>query len=121
MTFDRHIGMERDAVDESVAFIDIEPHHTNPTGSINGGVILSLADNVATGVANRSYFDRTGEKAFLVVVDLHAVITGNQEGGRIRAWGEAIRIGRRVTVVRTEVRGDMDRLLATVTTTHVPT
>jgi uncharacterized protein (TIGR00369 family) len=121
MTLDQHIGMRHDPTHEGWAHIDIEPHHCNPTGAVNGGVILSLADNVATGAANRAYHDRTGERAFLVGVDVHAVLVANQIGGSIRARGEAIRVGRRITVVRTEVRGDEDRLLATVTTTHVPT
>jgi uncharacterized protein (TIGR00369 family) len=120
MTFDAYIGFERMA-DEAMACIRIAPHHCNPTGNINGGVIVSLADNLATGVANRAYLDKTGERAFMVGVDLHAVMLGNQQGGTITATARALRVGRRVTVVRTEVRGDGDRLLAEVTTTHLPT
>ena len=121
MTFDAHIGMELNAADRSEASIRIEAHHCNPTGNVNGGVIVSLADNLATGVANRAYFDTTGEQAFLVGIDLHAVMLANQQGGTITATARPVRVGRRVTVVRTEVRGDSDRLLAEVTTTHLPT
>jgi uncharacterized protein (TIGR00369 family) len=125
MTFDQYIGMEQpadsDASVELTAWIRIEPHHCNPTGNINGGVIISLADNLATGSANRAYFDKTGERAFLVAVDLHAVMLANQQGGTITATARPVRVGRRITVVRTQVRGDGERLLAEVTTTHVPT
>ena len=67
-TFDRHIGMEMepDAPDDCVAAkIEIQPHHCNPTGFVNGGVIISLADNIATGMANRAYTEKTGERAFM--------------------------------------------------------
>jgi acyl-coenzyme A thioesterase PaaI-like protein len=33
------------------AVIHIQEHHCNPTWDINGGVIISLADNIATGAA----------------------------------------------------------------------
>jgi 1,4-dihydroxy-2-naphthoyl-CoA hydrolase len=122
MTFDQYIGMQHvgDGV-QAVAQIRIEPHHCNPTGNINGGVIISLADNLSTGAANRAYLEKTGERRFLVGIDLHAVMLANQQGGTITAVATPIRVGRRVTVVRTEVRGDGDRLLAEITTTHVPT
>lgn len=119
MTFDRYIGMERQA-DGATARIRLEPHHLNPTGNINGGVIIALADNLSTGVANRAYEDKTGERRFMVGIDLHAVMLANQQGGTITAEAEVVRVGRRVTVIRTQVRGDSDRLLAEITTTHVP-
>lgn len=122
-TFDQHIGMRivEDAADGTlVAEIDIEPHHCNPTGAINGGVILSLADNLSTGSAGRARFEKTGERSFMVVVDLHAVMLSNQQGGRIRAKSSVVRAGRRVTVVRTVVTGEGGKALAEVTTTHIP-
>ena len=122
MTFDEYIGMEHaDAGGEVAARIRIEAHHCNPTGNINGGVIISLADNISTGAANRAYLQKTGEHKFLVGVDLHAVMLANQQGGTIRATATPVRVGRRITVVRTQVWGDGDRLLAEVTITHVPT
>lgn len=121
MTFDQYIGMRRPFDDEfGVAVIDIEEHHQNPTGNINGGVIISLADNLSTGVANHHWREKTGEQAFLVGIDLHAVMLSNQSGGRITARAEPVRVGRRVTVIRTLVTGEDDRVLAEITTTHVP-
>ena len=86
MTFDEYIGMEHD--DEPVprhATVRILPHHCNPTGGINGGLFLSMADNLSTGAANRGYFEKFGERKFMVGVDLHAVMLANQRGGTIRA------------------------------------
>ncbi len=122
MTFDQYINMEYEESDsEYCASIKIQPHHCNPTGNVNGGVLISLADNLATGAASDGYYKKTGEQAFLVGVDLHAVMLANQIGGSIRGIARPVKVGRRITVVRTEVRGDNDRLLAEVTTTHVPT
>jgi 1,4-dihydroxy-2-naphthoyl-CoA hydrolase len=122
MTFDQYIGMQHSGDEEEVsAQIRIEPHHCNPTGNINGGVIISLADNISTGAANRAYELKTGERKFMVAVDLHAVMLANQQGGTIRGIATPVRVGRRITVIRTQVWGDGDRLLAEVTTTHVPT
>lgn len=120
MTFDEYIGMEYDGSGAAVR-IRIEAHYCDPTGNINGGVIISLADNISTGAANRAYLEKTGERKFLVGVDLHAVMLANQQGGTIRATTTPIRVGRRITVIRTQVWGDGDRLLAEVTTTRVPT
>lgn len=122
MTFDEYIGMQHGQDgDANSATVRIEAHHCNPTGNINGGVFLSMADNLSTGAAGRAYFEKTGERKFLVGVDLHAVMLANQQGGTIRAIAVPIRVGRRITVIRTQVWGDGDRLLAEVTTTHVPT
>ena len=123
MTFDELIGMQDYANDraEVSAVVHIQPHHCNPTGSINGGLFLSMADNVATGAANQAYFEKTGERKFMVGVDVHAVMLSNQQGGTVRAVATPVRVGRRVTVIRTQVLGDGGALLAEVTTTHVPT
>jgi uncharacterized protein (TIGR00369 family) len=121
MTFDEYIGMQFTGGDQYVAVVHIEPHHCNPTGNINGGVFLSMADNLSTGAANQAYFEKTGERKFMVGVDVHAVMLANQQGGTIRAVALPVRVGRRITVIRTQVWGDDDRLLAEVTTTHVLT
>ena len=122
MTFDAFIGMERlESEAGASAVIHIQPHHCNPTGNINGGVMLTLADNLSTGAANRAYFEKTGERKFMVGVDLHAVMLANQQGGTIRGTAVPVRVGRRITVIRTQVWGDDEKLLAEITTTHVPT
>lgn len=117
--FNFYIGMTM--VDDNTANIVIEEHHKNPTGNINGGVILSLADNLSTGIANRAYYEKFGEEVFMVGVDLHASMLSNQVGGIITATGKPVRVGKRVTVIRTVVSGDERGTLAEITTTHVPT
>lgn len=119
MTFDQYIGMTT-GDNFSEAMIEIQDHHMNPTGNINGGVLISLADNLATGVANHHWREKTGREAFLVGVDLHAVMLTNQLGGVIVARSEPVRVGRRVVVIRTKVIGENEKVLAEITTTHVP-
>jgi len=51
---------------------------------------------------------------------LNANFTGNQKEGTLRAVASFVKKGRTVSVVRTKVFGDNDKLIAEVTTTHVP-
>jgi len=97
----------------------------NRTGFVHGGALVSLADTAATVLANTPPANESTEtgaegRPFVVSVDLHAVMVGNQQGGAVRADARFVRRGRRVTVIRTRVLGEDDRLLAEVTTTHVP-
>ena len=52
----------------------------------------------------------------MVGVDLHASMLSNQQGGRIDAQAHVVRVGRRITVIRTSVTGIDAKLLAEVTT-----
>ncbi|MEO6397298.1 MAG: hypothetical protein ABIP13_02405 [Tepidiformaceae bacterium] len=62
-----------------------------------------MADNLSTGAANRAYFAKTGERKFMVGVDLHAVMLANQQGGIVRTVVTAIGVGRRITVIRNPI------------------
>jgi len=126
ITFDQYIGMEFVEVGPEEegkcvrARIVVQPHHQNPTGYVNGGVILSIADNLATGMAGRAHFEKTGERSFWLGVDVHAAMLSNQKGGELLAESRVVRAGRRVSVIRTVVTGDQGKAIAEVTTTHVP-
>ena len=91
MTFDQYIGMQHGDRDdgETSARIDIEPARHGQRPAHQRGVIISLADNILTGAANRACEIKTGERKFMVGVDLHAVMLANQQGGTIR--GIAVR------------------------------
>ena len=122
MTFDEYIGLEYFGSDTEPNYSvwKTQAHHLNPTRNINGGVFLAMADNRATGAASRAYFEKFATRAFMVGVDLHAVMLANQQGDRIEARATIVRVGKPITVVRTRVTGDDDKLLAEVTSTHVP-
>ncbi len=120
--FGEYLGFELIQIEDerAVQRLVIQPQHTNPTGAIHGGVIIALADNLATGMAGRANADGPNHGKFMVGVDLHAVMLRNQQGGTITAEARVVRRGRRVTVIRTVVTGDDSKVLAEVTTTHIP-
>jgi len=92
----------------------------NPFGTVQAGAMLWLADVTATvlAIGNAELGERG--QGFPLAISLNANLLGNQHGGEILAEARFVRKGKRVTVVRTRVTGDNDRLLAEVTTTHVP-
>jgi uncharacterized protein (TIGR00369 family) len=96
------------------------PGALNPFGTIQAGAMLWVADVTATVLAIGSA--ELGEKGqgFPLAINVNANLLGNQRGGEIFAEARFVRMGKRVTVVRTRVTGDNGRLLAEVTTTHVP-
>jgi 1,4-dihydroxy-2-naphthoyl-CoA hydrolase len=92
----------------------------NPFGTVQAGAMLWLADVTATVLAiGKTEIGENG-KGFPLAVDLHTTLLGNQRDGEIRAEARFVRRGKRVIVVRTRVTGNEGRLLAEVTTTHVP-
>lgn len=120
--FGQYLGLRLVEIDDehAVAEIAIQPHHLNPTGMIHGGVLIAMADNVATAMANRAREAIEDDGKFMIGIDLHASMLANQPGGSIRAEARIVRAGRRVTFVRTVVTGDSGRTLAEVSTTHIP-
>ena len=50
------LGIEtvEDSAGRAVARLTIREHHKTPTGVVHSGMILSLADNCATVMANRA-------------------------------------------------------------------
>ncbi len=92
----------------------------NPFGTVQAGALIWFADVTATVLAiGKGEVGENGE-GFPLLVDLHTTLLGNQRQGELRAEARLVRRGRRVTVVRTRVTGEAGRLLAEVTTTHIP-
>ena len=116
------MGFETVEVTPSRALVRLalRPEHLNPTGAIHAGTMLALADNTATKMAIRAQEGTANEGKFMVTVDLHATMLRNQPGGEIEAEAVIVRAGGRVTVVRTQVKGEGGKPLIEVTTTHIP-
>ena len=116
------LGIEtvEDSAERVVARLTIREYHKTPTGVVHSGAILSLADNCATFMANRANNDGPNPDAFMVLIDLHLTMLGNQSEGVLTAESRVVRCGRRVTVIRTVVTGGNEKTLADVTTTHIP-
>jgi 1,4-dihydroxy-2-naphthoyl-CoA hydrolase len=92
----------------------------NPFGTVQAGAMLWLADVTATVLAIGKTDIGEDGKGFPLAVDLHTALLRNQRDGEIRAEARFVRRGKRVIVVRTRVTGNEGRLLAEVTTTHIP-
>lgn len=103
-----------------VGVMPVKEGALNPFGLVQTGAMVWLADVVATILAIENTELGPGGSGFPLCIDLHMSLMGNQKGGEIRAEARPVRIGKRVTVIRTRVLGENDRLLAEVTTTHVP-
>ena len=112
--------IETRSEDRVVSRMPISKGALNPFGTIHAGAMLWLADVTATVLAIGN--TQLGEKGqgFPLAINLNANLLGNQRGGEVRAEARFVRQGKRVTVVRTRVTGDNDRLLAEVTTSHIP-
>ena len=80
----------------------------NPFGTVHPGAMLWLVEIGPDG------------KGFPLAINLSTSLLGNQRKGQIKAEARFVRNGKRVKVVRTRVTGDAGRLLADVTTTHIP-
>ncbi len=92
----------------------------NPFGTVQAGAMLWMADVSATLLAIGSAQLGNKGQGFPLAIHINANLLANQRGGEILAEARFVKKGKRVTVVRTRVTGDEGRLLAEVTTTHVP-
>lgn len=90
------------------------------TGVVHAGAIIWLADLTATFLARAGATVADDGRGFPLLIDLHASILANQQGGYATAEATVVRRGRRVTVIRTRVTGAGNKLLAELTTTHIP-
>jgi 1,4-dihydroxy-2-naphthoyl-CoA hydrolase len=92
----------------------------NPFGGVHAGAILWFADVTATVLAFGSTEFSEGISGFPLAITLAANFAGNQKDGRLKAISSFVKKGRTVSIVRTTVFGENDKLIADVTTTHIP-
>ena len=83
------------------------------------GAMLWFADVTATLLVIGDAKPAEGMKGFPLAINLAANFIANQREGVLIAAASFVKKGRTVSVVRTEVRGADNRLLADVTTSHV--
>lgn len=113
-------SIERREDDCVVSRMPITDGIRNPFGTVQAGAMIWLADVTASVLAiGRQQIGPDGQ-GFPLAVDLHTTLVANQRDGEISAEARYVRKGRRVIVIRTTVLGDGGRLLAEVTSTHVP-
>jgi 1,4-dihydroxy-2-naphthoyl-CoA hydrolase len=92
----------------------------NPFGVVQAGALVWLADVTATLLAIGIQGLSPDGKGFPLAVDLHTTLVGNQREGEIRAEARFVRKSRRLMVIRTRITGQEGRLLAELTSTHIP-
>lgn len=116
--------IEFDVVEQTpervVSEMPIQPGILNPYGVVNGGAILWFADVTATVLVLGPSRPTEGMTGFPLSVTINANFIGNQKEGTLRAIATFVKKGKKVNVVRTVVLGKNDRLIADVTTNHVP-
>ena len=109
---------ERD-VGRVVSEMPITPGIRNPFGVVHAGAMLWFADVTATVLVMGDAQPSEGMKGFPLAISLNANFVGNQSEGTLKAVASFVKRGRTVSVVRTQVYGAADRLIADVTTSHV--
>ena len=92
----------------------------NPFGVVQAGAMLWLADVTASVLILEARPAEGTGKGFPLAIDLHTSLFGNQRDGEITAEACFVRQGRTVSVVRTRILGNGGKLLAEMTSTHVP-
>jgi 1,4-dihydroxy-2-naphthoyl-CoA hydrolase len=92
----------------------------NPFGVAHAGAILWFADVCATVLALGKAEAAPGSVGFPLGVSLNANFVGNQKEGVFTANSVFVKRGRTLSVVRTTITGAEGRLIADVTTGHVP-
>ena len=105
--------------EQVVSEMPIQPGILNPYGVVHAGAILWFADVTATILAMGStQFEETGA-GFPLAINLNANFASNQKAGKLRAVASFVKKGKTVSVVRTMVWGENDKLIADVSTNHV--
>ena len=103
-----------------VSRMPVIPGACNPFGTVQAGAMIWMADVTATVLAIGSAELGQKGQGFPLAINVNANLLSNQREGDIFAEARFVRRGKRVTVIRTRIIGNNDRLLAEVTTTHVP-
>jgi 1,4-dihydroxy-2-naphthoyl-CoA hydrolase len=91
----------------------------NPYGVVHVGAILWLADVCATVLVLGSSQVAEGQKGFPLAINLNSNFAGNQSDGTFKAMSSFVKRGKTVSIVRTTVFGEDNKLIADVTTNHI--
>lgn len=92
----------------------------NPFGIAHAGAMLWFADVCATVLVLGKADAAPGGTGFPLGIALSANLVGNQKDGVFRATSVFVKRGRQLSVVRTSITGADGKLIADVTTSHVP-
>jgi uncharacterized protein (TIGR00369 family) len=105
--------------EQVISEMPIQPGILNPFGVVHAGAILWFADVTATVLAMGTTEAREGMSGFPLAINLNANFASNQRTGKLRAVASFVKKGKTVSIVRTTVFGENDKLIADVSTNHV--
>ena len=105
--------------DRVVSVMPIQSGIKNPFGVVQAGAMLWLADVTASVLVLGGITPSEDMKGFPLAISMNAHFLANQREGSFRAVASFVKKGRTVSVVRTVVYGESDRVIADVTTSHV--
>ena len=105
--------------DKVISVMPIQPGIRNPFGVVHAGAMLWFADVMASILVLGGAEPSEGMKGFPLAISLNANILSNQKEGSLRAVASYVKKGTAVSVVRTVIYGEAERVIADVTTTHV--
>jgi len=114
------LQFDEEDVDHVVCRMAVTDAIRNRTGVIHAGAFMAMADMMATILARQGVEIGPNGEGFPLAIDVHSTLLANQGDGEVRGESRIVRRGRRVTVVRTRLTGTEGRLLAEVTSTHIP-
>ena len=103
-----------------ISRMPVNPGILNPFGTVQAGALIWLADVTASVLAITAHTVGEGGIGFPLAIDIHTSLVSNQTDGEIKAEARFVRSGKNVLVIRTRITGNGDRLLAEVTSTHIP-
>ena len=103
-----------------ISRMQVNPGILNPFGTVQAGALIWLADVTASVLAITAHTVGEGGIGFPLAIDIHTSLVSNQTDGEIKAEARFVRSGKNALVIRTRITGNGDRLLAEVTSTHIP-
>jgi len=105
--------------DKVIGEMPIHSGIKNPYGGVHVGAMLWFADVCATVLVFGSTQVAEGGKGFPLAINLNGNFASNHSEGIFKAVSSFIKRGKTVSIVRTTVFGEGDKLIADVTTNHV--
>ncbi|QHS11177.1 PaaI family thioesterase [Sinimarinibacterium sp. NLF-5-8] len=108
------------SADEVVGKMPIQAGILNPFGTVHAGATIWFADVCATVLAFGGSQMSPGQSGFPLAIHLSAALLGNQTQGHFTATARFVKKGKRLSVVRTLITGDNGKLIADITTQHIP-
>jgi uncharacterized protein (TIGR00369 family) len=96
------LGFELDAVEtgRAVLRLDVQRHHRQLHGVVHGGILAAMADTAAAIAA----YTVLPKGATLATVELSINYLEPVPGGRVKAEGRVLRVGRNFVVAECEIR-----------------